>query len=99
MSGALRVCLVGLGEVGRILAADLRPRVASLAVWDIQFPAPGSAPRDAAAALGLEVTRHAGEAITGADLVIDGGLNQFNWLHKVHGSAKAERERVFRDDD
>ena len=36
--------------------------------------------------------------ITGADLVIDGGLNQFNWLHKMYGtSAQAEREGTGQD--
>jgi NAD(P)-dependent dehydrogenase (short-subunit alcohol dehydrogenase family) len=32
--------------------------------------------------------------ITGADIRIDGGLNQFNWLHHLYGSAEAERTRT-----
>lgn len=32
--------------------------------------------------------------ITGADLVVDGGLDQFNWLHHLYGTAAAERERT-----
>jgi NAD(P)-dependent dehydrogenase (short-subunit alcohol dehydrogenase family) len=32
--------------------------------------------------------------ITGADLVVDGGLDQFNWLHHQYGSASAEQARV-----
>jgi NAD(P)-dependent dehydrogenase (short-subunit alcohol dehydrogenase family) len=32
--------------------------------------------------------------VTGADLMIDGGLNQYNWLHHLYGSAAAERERL-----
>jgi NAD(P)-dependent dehydrogenase (short-subunit alcohol dehydrogenase family) len=32
--------------------------------------------------------------ITGADIKIDGGLDQFNWLHHLYGSASAEAERV-----
>lgn len=30
--------------------------------------------------------------ITGANLTVDGGLDQFNWLHHLYGSAQAERE-------
>jgi NAD(P)-dependent dehydrogenase (short-subunit alcohol dehydrogenase family) len=30
--------------------------------------------------------------ITGTDLVVDGGLDQFNWLHHLYGSATAERQ-------
>jgi NAD(P)-dependent dehydrogenase (short-subunit alcohol dehydrogenase family) len=56
-------------------------------------------PEDVAAAIEFLVDDERAGYITGADLVIDGGLNQFNWLHQVHGSAKAERERVFKDDD
>jgi NAD(P)-dependent dehydrogenase (short-subunit alcohol dehydrogenase family) len=32
--------------------------------------------------------------ITGADVVVDGGLDQFNWLHRRYGSAAAEQARV-----
>ena len=32
--------------------------------------------------------------ITGTDLVIDGGLDQFNWLHHQYGNAAAEQARV-----
>jgi NAD(P)-dependent dehydrogenase (short-subunit alcohol dehydrogenase family) len=32
--------------------------------------------------------------VTGADLVVDGGLDQFNWLHHTYGSADAERDRL-----
>lgn len=56
-------------------------------------------PEDIAAAIEFLVDDERAGYITGADLVIDGGLNQYNWLHRVHGSAKAERERVFRDAD
>jgi NAD(P)-dependent dehydrogenase (short-subunit alcohol dehydrogenase family) len=30
--------------------------------------------------------------VTGANLTIDGGLDQFNWLHHLYGSAQSERE-------
>ncbi|HEU5155660.1 MAG TPA: SDR family oxidoreductase [Streptosporangiaceae bacterium] len=32
--------------------------------------------------------------ITGADLVVDGGLDQFNWLHHLYGSAATEQSRT-----
>lgn len=32
--------------------------------------------------------------ITGADVAVDGGLDQFNWLHHRYGSAAAEQARV-----
>jgi NAD(P)-dependent dehydrogenase (short-subunit alcohol dehydrogenase family) len=32
--------------------------------------------------------------ITGADIPVDGGLDQFNWLHHRYGSAAAEQARV-----
>ena len=28
------------------------------------------------------------------DYVVDGGLDQFNWLHHLYGTAAAERERA-----
>jgi hypothetical protein len=32
--------------------------------------------------------------VTGADLRIDGGLDSYNWLHGLYGSADAERARL-----
>lgn len=69
MSG-LQVCLLGLGEVGQVLAEDLRPQVAKLTAWDLQFPREGSRPREAAARLELAVTAGVREAVSNADLVI-----------------------------
>ncbi|MCU0956087.1 MAG: DUF1932 domain-containing protein [Hydrogenophaga sp.] len=37
----LRVGLIGYGEVGRIFAAAVKPRVAHVAVWDLKFMDPG----------------------------------------------------------
>jgi 3-hydroxyisobutyrate dehydrogenase-like beta-hydroxyacid dehydrogenase len=67
---ALRVCLLGLGEVGHVLAEDLRPQVTALTAWDIQFPREGSRPRESAARLGIAVTRDVREAVGNADVVI-----------------------------
>ena len=36
--------------------------------------------------------------LTGADIRVDGGLDQFNWVHHLYGSADAERDRTARRD-
>jgi 3-hydroxyisobutyrate dehydrogenase-like beta-hydroxyacid dehydrogenase len=40
----LRICLLGFGEVGQILATDLAARNFELSAWDLKFLEPGSAP-------------------------------------------------------
>jgi 3-hydroxyisobutyrate dehydrogenase-like beta-hydroxyacid dehydrogenase len=65
----LRVCLLGFGEVGQVLARDLRSRVAGLSAWDLHFADPGSAPSRAAAAIGV-LAPNPGEAVAKAQLVI-----------------------------
>ncbi len=65
-----RICLIGLGEVGTILADDLRGSGASLSAWDLKFGDSGSGPSRAAAARPLRIGRGAGDAVSGADLVI-----------------------------
>jgi NAD(P)-dependent dehydrogenase (short-subunit alcohol dehydrogenase family) len=50
-------------------------------------------PDDVAKAVEFLVDPDRSGYITGADLVVDGGLNQFNWLHHQYGTAAAERER------
>jgi 3-oxoacyl-[acyl-carrier protein] reductase len=52
------------------------------------------APDDVAKAVEFLVDPDRGGYITGADLVVDGGLDQFNWLHHLYGTAAAEQERV-----
>jgi 3-oxoacyl-[acyl-carrier protein] reductase len=32
--------------------------------------------------------------VTGTDVKVDGGLDEFNWIHHLYGSAQAERERT-----
>lgn len=49
---------------------------------------------DVAKAIEFLVDSERSGYITGADLVVDGGLNQFNWLHQVHGNAQRERGRT-----
>jgi 3-hydroxyisobutyrate dehydrogenase-like beta-hydroxyacid dehydrogenase len=65
-----RICLIGLGEVGRILAEDLRAHAGEIRAWDIQFPDARSRPSATAVALAIDVPRDAAEAVRGAELVI-----------------------------
>jgi 3-hydroxyisobutyrate dehydrogenase-like beta-hydroxyacid dehydrogenase len=66
-----RVCLIGLGEVGQILADDLKPAgVSHLSAYDILFSRADSIPSRAAAARGLAITDNAAEAARGAELIV-----------------------------
>ena len=64
-----RVALIGFGEVGQILAADLAGKV-ELSAWDIAFAEAASAPSQAAAAASVRVAASAADAVRGADLAI-----------------------------
>jgi 3-hydroxyisobutyrate dehydrogenase-like beta-hydroxyacid dehydrogenase len=71
MSGATRICLIGFGEVGQTLAADLQQRGnGPCTAWDILFPEPTSAPSRAARSGLARACGSAGEAVRDADLVI-----------------------------
>lgn len=64
-----RVALIGLGEVGSVLAEDLRGK-ATLTAWDVAFADEDSIASRNAARWGLKRTRGASEAVADADLVI-----------------------------
>jgi 3-hydroxyisobutyrate dehydrogenase-like beta-hydroxyacid dehydrogenase len=63
-------CLIGFGEVGQALAANLRERGVALRAWDILFPDPASLPSRALAGSGVFATSSAADAIAGAGVVI-----------------------------
>ncbi len=66
-----RIALIGFGEVGRILARDLRAAgVAHISAYDIAFADPDSAQRRNAVTDGVEVCTDAPSAVRGAPLVI-----------------------------
>lgn len=66
-----RIALVGFGEVGQILAADLHAAgVCDVIVWDRLFPAASSAPSRAAATANVTVAASMAEAVMGRDLVL-----------------------------
>ena len=56
MNVPTRICLIGLGEVGIILADDLAHLGTALSAWDLRFDDPASAPSRAAAARPLSGT-------------------------------------------
>ncbi|MDN4477543.1 DUF1932 domain-containing protein [Demequina sp. SYSU T00039] len=65
------VALIGLGEVGRVFAEDLRALgVTRIRAWDTAFADPGSRASVNAAELGLAPSSSAAEAVTGATFVL-----------------------------
>lgn len=65
------IALIGLGEVGTILADDLSQRGFALSAWDVRFADPASPPSQAAASRSfLRRGSDAADAVAGADLVI-----------------------------
>ena len=69
---ALRIGLIGYGEVGRIFAADLQARAAWTGAWDLKFadPARQTEPRAHAAAAGVQVCDSAAALCAQATLVM-----------------------------
>jgi len=66
-----RICLIGLGEVGRVLAEDmLAAGGVTLSAWDPKFADPNSPPGRALAELDIRAARDAADAARGAELVI-----------------------------
>ena len=67
-----RVGLVGYGEVGRILAADLRAQGVAVAAWDLLLASPASAAplRDHAGAHGVVLAASAAALAAGSDCII-----------------------------
>jgi 3-hydroxyisobutyrate dehydrogenase-like beta-hydroxyacid dehydrogenase len=70
MSATTKICLLGFGEVGQALSADLRVRSQELRAWDAKFPDPASAPSIAAPRLQVFAASDASAAVSDVDLVI-----------------------------
>ena len=75
-----RVALIGLGEVGRTFAEDLRAVGIDLAAWDTAFPDPASPASRNALTLDLTPSGSARDAVTGADLVVSARPRPNAWL-------------------
>jgi 3-hydroxyisobutyrate dehydrogenase-like beta-hydroxyacid dehydrogenase len=66
-----RICLIGLGEVGQILADDLKTAgVTHITAYDILFDRPDSIPARAAKQRDLSPSKSAAEAARKAELII-----------------------------
>lgn len=50
-------------------------------------------PDDVARAIDFLADPDASPYVTGTDLKVDGGLDQFNWVHHLYGSAEEERRQ------
>ncbi len=71
MTAATRVCLVGFGEVGQTLAADLaQAGVEHLTAWDLQFTNPDSMPSRALQGTRVRAASDGPTAVRDAQLVI-----------------------------
>jgi len=66
-----QIALIGYGEVGRILAADLHTAgIRDIVIWDRLLPVPTSIPARAAAASKAQIATSMAEAVTGRTLII-----------------------------
>jgi len=65
----MKIALIGLGEVGGIIAATLAPP-ALIASFDLQHASPDSAPTATARRLGVHISASHEEAIEEADIII-----------------------------
>ncbi|HEY5809558.1 MAG TPA: DUF1932 domain-containing protein [Povalibacter sp.] len=71
MSSDVHVCLLGFGEVGKILATDLQLHgVQHISAWDTQFADPDSAPAKAVRSSGVTPAADAAQAVARATWVI-----------------------------
>ena len=71
MSGDSRICLMGFGEVGQVLAADLRERgFQNLIAWDLKFRDNDSTLRSRARSMSIDAAESAAQAAARADLVL-----------------------------
>ena len=70
--GGVSIALIGYGEVGQVLAADLSARgVADITAWDRLFPVAASGPARAAGAAGhVRAARSMAQAVQGRPVVI-----------------------------
>ena len=70
MAAFSRVALLGFGEVGHTLAADLLKAGVEVAVYDILFDDPDSAPSRASPTLAVRKAKSASDAIANTELIV-----------------------------
>ena len=107
-----RVALVGLGEVGRTFAEDLRAAgIRDLTVWDTAFADPASRAARNVRELGLATSGSAASAVAGADLVVSAvtaaqcasaaesavpGLSPGTWFFDLNSSSPGHKQEAAR---
>ena len=84
----MRVALLGLGEVGRVLADHLHQHDPSIAAWDIAFADPHSRATVNANDLSVRAATSSADAVTGADVVFS-AVTAANDLHAARDAAAA----------
>lgn len=93
-----RVALIGFGEVGQALAADLHTRgVCNIAAWDIQFTNPASVPSRAAAKGSVRAAADAREAIVDAEVIVSAVTAAQDLAAASAVAAHAARQAYFLD--
>lgn len=70
MTAFARVTLIGFGEVGQTLGADLLRAGAQVTAWDLLFAKPDSIPSQALPKLPVHAAKSASEAVAAAELVV-----------------------------
>jgi 3-hydroxyisobutyrate dehydrogenase-like beta-hydroxyacid dehydrogenase len=70
MTAFSRVALIGFGEVGQTLGADLAKAGVEVSAYDILFSAPDSAPSRATQTVAARKGRSASDAIANAELIV-----------------------------
>ena len=70
MAGFSRVALIGFGEVGQTLGADILKTGAQVAAFDVLFSKPDSIPSRALANVKVRAAKSATDAVKDAELVI-----------------------------
>ncbi|MEO7245206.1 MAG: DUF1932 domain-containing protein [Rubrivivax sp.] len=71
MSSTMNVALIGYGEVGRILAEDLRAQGLAVSAHDLKLGGPDGGPlREHAAGVGVVLAASHRAAVEGADLIV-----------------------------
>jgi 3-hydroxyisobutyrate dehydrogenase-like beta-hydroxyacid dehydrogenase len=70
MTAFSRVALIGFGEVGQTLAADLIKAGAEVSAYDILFDNPDSAPSRAMRTIAVRKAKSASDAIANAELIV-----------------------------
>ena len=67
----MQIAIIGFGEVGRILAEDLRARGSRVSAFDLKLRGEDGEPmREHALRLGVHLAQSHAQAVAGADLVI-----------------------------